>query len=83
MPLFAICSGLDCDYQIQLQDNKDGTSVDTPRECPKCRAPMIVLCPRCQFPLVRNLDAKNPRCPVCRQDICKVFWDSRGRAASG
>jgi hypothetical protein len=82
MPLFAICSSFECTYQVQLQDGKNGTSIGTPPECPKCGAPIIVLCPHCKFPLIAQLDKKYTRCVVCRQDIRKVFWALRRRAAS-
>jgi primosomal protein N' len=82
MPLFVICSSFDCDYQVQIQDNKKGTSAETPPYCPKCSSPIIALCPHCKFPLVAQLDRQYTRCVVCRQDIRKVFWALRGRAAS-
>jgi primosomal protein N' len=82
MPMFAICSSFDCDYQVQLQDARKGTSVDKPTECPKCKSPIIALCPHCKFPLVAQLDRKYTWCVVCRQNIRKAFWALRGRAAS-
>ena len=72
MPMLAVCSSLQCDYQIQLQDPKMGTSVETPQRCPKCGGAMIDSCPSCRFPLIGSLNEKHLRCEVCHQDIRKA-----------
>ena len=79
MPLQAICSNADCYYRLELQDIKNGTSNATPQNCPNCKSPTISICPSCLFPLLGNIDIKNPRCAVCRQDIRAAFWQLRAR----
>jgi hypothetical protein len=74
MPPVAICSQTGCDYRIELQDNKIGTSIETPLQCPKCGTPIVAFCPCCRFPLLGHFDMENPRCAVCRQDIRTAFW---------
>ena len=78
MPMYAICSSFDCDFQFSLQDN----SAHTPTHCPKCNAHMIALCPHCSFPLVAQVGQRYTRCAVCGHDIRRTFWALRARSTS-
>ena len=83
MPPLAICSSSYCTYVIELHDNKNGTSLDTPEECPVCKAPIISLCPHCGFLLLGKIDASSPRCMVCRYLIRHAYACLRAHAHSG
>ncbi len=72
MPPLAICSSPQCLYSLRLHDIANGLSVATPKQCPRCGAPVITACPECRFPLLSN---RNPRgtCEVCQADIRVAF----------
>ncbi len=83
MPPLAICSSSNCTYAVELHDNKNGTSLDTPDKCPVCKAPIISLCPQCGFLLLGEIDPSSPRCMVCRYPIRQAYARLRAHAHSG
>jgi len=73
MPALAICSALNCDFQIGLQDPVKGTAVITPLQCPSCGSKVLSLCPSCGFLLVSPLNKEQPTCSLCGCNIKSLF----------
>jgi hypothetical protein len=64
---YALCSNLECDFTLELQDKISGLPIETPKECPSCKSQMISLCPNCGFLLIGN--SHGPICGLCKADI--------------
>jgi len=77
---YALCSNSQCEYSIKLHDRPNGLSVETPLSCPRCKRPMISICPECGFLLMGTTGATV--CAVCRADIRQGFIKWRTRAQS-
>ena len=77
---YALCSNSNCEYSIELHARTNGTSVETPLSCPRCKRPLISTCPECGFLLMGTPGATI--CAVCRADIRLVFLKRLKRAQS-
>jgi hypothetical protein len=71
MPPIAVCSAPRCDFRVELQKYKEGTSVPTPSNCPACGEAVISVCPQCGF-LLLGISGRLV-CEVCRTDIRAAF----------
>jgi hypothetical protein len=75
MPLLVICSRLQCDFVLALQDRERGESTPTPLFCPVCDSEVITFCPGCGFPILSSVEQRQITCKVCRSDLRRTFAD--------
>jgi hypothetical protein len=64
MPPLVICSRLQCDFVLALQDRERGESTLTPLSCPVCDSEVIAFCPECGFPTLGSVEERQITCKV-------------------